>query len=265
MTMAHRVASHARLAFGGLVLAASMAACAPTPVPPTPVPVAASVISPPAHGDFGHYTLALTWQPGFCASGPGCQPDQPKAPLIGLHGLWASRPQPLITEGVPPQRWWAAGCDIYPEHEAATPLAVSSETKQALDQTVAHLPHSLVDHEYHKHVQCFGIPAETFFHTALEMRTVVAQSDFGTTLQAWQGQVVTKDAVMQAFHGAFHTETDRALQLRCEHDHAGREVLTQLWFTLKRERVADFPRASAFFRAPEAQDNCPAQFLVPGW
>ncbi|WP_345191469.1 ribonuclease T2 family protein [Gluconacetobacter tumulicola] len=265
MTMAYRVASHARLALGGLVLAAGMAACAPTTVSPPPMQVAGSVISPPAHGDFGHYTLALTWQPGFCASGPGCQPDQPKAPLIGLHGLWASRPQQLIAEGVPPQRWWAAGCDIYPGQEPAAPLAVSSETKLALDQSVAHLTHRLPDHEYHKHVQCFGIPAETFFHTALDMRTVVAQSDFGTVLQAWQGQVVTRDAVMKAFHVAFHTETDRALQLRCEHDHAGHDVLTQLWFTLKRERVADFPRASAFMRAPEAQDNCPARFLVPTW
>ncbi|GBQ29556.1 ribonuclease T2 family protein [Gluconacetobacter sacchari] len=264
MTLAHRAASRARLAFGALILAAGMAACAPTAVSP-PAPMAGSVVNPPAHGDFGHYTLALTWQPGFCASGPGCRPDQPKTPLIGLHGLWASRPQPLIAQGVPPQRWWGAGCDIYPGQDDKAPVTVTSETKQGLDQSVAHLSHSLVDHEYHKHVQCFGIPAETFFHTALDLRARVAGSDFGTTLRAWQGRVVSKDAVMRAFRATFHSETERALQLRCEHDHAGHDVLTQLWFTIKREHVGDFPRASAFIRAPEDQDDCPATFLVPAW
>lgn len=59
-------------------------------VPPTPV----------RHGDFAHYTFAQTWQPGFCSSGGGSLRNQPNDVLIGLHGLWASRPRLLVDRSI---------------------------------------------------------------------------------------------------------------------------------------------------------------------
>ncbi|GBQ83281.1 ribonuclease I [Gluconacetobacter johannae DSM 13595] len=248
------------------VLTLGLAACAPRPVP-SPLPEATRglpALQPSAHGDFGHYTLALTWQPGFCASGPGCLADQPKAPLIGLHGLWASRPRKLIEQGVTPPQWWAAGCDIYPGQDRNAPIVLTDGTRRALGEAVAHLHDDLVTHEYRKHVQCFGMPAESFFRTALAMRATVADSPLAAYLGAHIGQDITHDALLDVFRRTFGTDVDRALQIHCETDH-GRTILTQLWFTIRTGAVASFPRPESFMRSPEPQDNCPARFTVPDW
>ncbi|MDT8872142.1 hypothetical protein RAA17_15620 [Komagataeibacter rhaeticus] len=96
-----------------------MAGCAHTPPAARTDALSIPVVQ---HGDFGHYTLALTWQPGFCTDqhGTTCQPDQPHTPLVGLHGLWASRPADLVRDGLPVTLWWIKGCDIY-QHDDTPP------------------------------------------------------------------------------------------------------------------------------------------------
>ncbi len=219
---------------------------------------------PALHGDFGHYTLALTWQPGFCTTSPErCVASQPRRPLIGLHGLWPSRPQALIAAGVPRPTWWRRGCDLF-RHSAAPPRlrpALAGE----LDAVMPHLPSSLLAHEFDRHVQCFGYDANAFFAAELAMREAVVRSPFGAYLVRSAGRVVRHDDVVARFDAAFRVPRSSALQLHCERDDRGAFVLTQLWITIRRTGANVFPAPSSLMDTQPSEDTCPRAFLVPPW
>lgn len=216
------------------------------------------------HGDFAHYTFALTWQPGFCSGGDPCLDSTSQTTLIGLHGLWASRPQSLIKKRIAAPRWWERGCDFFHHSDAAPPL--SQDTLAQLHQVMPQLKDNLLTHEYDKHVQCFGFDAQQFFDTALAMRVRVVDSAFGRYLmQRARGETVDRSAVIDAFVHSFGTDQRQSLQLRCETTPSGNAVLSQLWITLHANQLAAFPGKASLMNAPIAQDNCPASFLVPSW
>ena len=244
-----------------LAVLAAFAVLAPLPASadlPGPVPV------PARYGDFDHDTLALTWQPGFCASGPGCLPDQPRGASIGLHGLWASRPSVLRRRGVAEQRWWREGCDDLGPHASAPP-ALSPLLRSRIEAVMPHLRMGLLAHEYAKHVACFGFAPEAFFAFAIAMRDAVAFGPFGTWLRGEAGHAVRHADAAREFERDFHTPLPRAVQFRCDRDRGGRVVLTQMSITLRPDRLAEFPQPETLRPAPIPQDNCPAEFAVPSW
>jgi ribonuclease I (enterobacter ribonuclease) len=226
--------------------------------------ILAILAAPAQHGDFGHYTFALTWQPGICSTEEGCRADQPHAPLIGLHGLWASTPTSLAATGVVDPQWWSRGCDYY--RHSDEPPSLDPSLLAQLDAVMPHFAHSLLTHEYDKHVQCFGFDPQTFFQTELDMRSEVADSAFGRYLTVTaRGHDVRRAAVLRAFTRDFGTDQSSALQLRCGRNRQRRVVLTQLWITLYRDALSRFPRDDSFMNAPIPQHNCPARFNVPDW
>lgn len=220
---------------------------------------------PAAHGNFDHYTFALTWQPGICQTEEGCIADQPHAPLIGLYGLWASLPADLSAAGVETKQWWARGCDFY-EHSAGEP-PIDAALDAKLEAVMPHFEHSLLVHEYDKHVQCFGFDPTRFFTDELAMRDAVAASTFGRYLQAHAGQTVTHADVVSAFTQAFSTDRASALQLQCGKEAGGTIVLTQFWMTIPTAQLGAFPSAQALMATPpdQEEDTCPASFLIPAW
>jgi len=227
-------------------------------------------LHPTQHADFGHYTFALTWQPGFCAAKPACLADQPREPLIGLHGLWASRPQALIAADVAPPVWWSKGCDYFGSQPRVAPH-MSDATASDLSGVVAHFADPLVTHEYVKHVACFGLDADRFFRAALVMRGRIATSDFGRMLISDTGRTVSKAELLTAFAhdrvvaSASGTVPELALQFRCEKDQQGHPILAQLWFTVRPDGLNTFPAVQSLMTSPQEQDNCPANFQVPNW
>lgn len=237
------------LALGLLATAAASAVTAP--------------LAPAEHASFGHYTFALTWQPGFCSTDGGCLANQPHGALIGLHGLWASRPRSLIERGVSAPQWWRRGCDYY--HRSHDWPRLSRGLRARLRRVMPHLRGSLLRHEYDKHVQCFGFNTQGFFDTELAMRRQVVGSAFGRYLIGNAGHMVQHADVTAAFMRAFHTDRGRALQLQCGRNRRGQEVLTQLWITIPKDALASFPGEGSLSDAVEPQDNCPARFLVPNW
>lgn len=224
----------------------------------------AAPLRPTQHGDFAHYTFALTWQPGFCGTGTDCLPDQPRDHLIGLHGLWASRPKSLIRQGISAPQWWRLGCDYF--HHSNRAPQLTRATDDELRALMPHLKSSLLTHEYDKHVQCFGFDTQAFFDTELRMRRQIADSAFGRYLIGTaQGHTVQHATVIAAFMDAFDTDQKNSLQLRCENDRHGHATLTQLWISLHADALGRFPRDGSLMNAPINQDNCPASFFVPGW
>ena len=225
---------------------------------------AAAPLRPTEHGSFAHYTFALTWQPGFCSTEGGCRHGQPHTVLIGLHGLWAARPRSLFERHISAAQWWRHGCDYY--HASRRPPQLPPALLVRLAQVMPHLRHSLLTHEYDKHVQCFGFDPQTFFTTELRLRRQVVDSPFGRYLTGpAQGHDVRRAELMDRFARAFDTHQRTALQLRCGRDRVGRIVLTQLWITLHTDTLERFPRDGALMNAPIAQSNCPARFHVPRW
>lgn len=220
-------------------------------------------LTPVTHTDFSHDTLALTWQPGFCASGGGCMASQPHSHLIGLHGLWASEPHALEAQNVPVRQWWMKGCDIY-DHDD-TPPKLQPATENALASVVPHLKHPLHVHEYTKHARCFGYDADQFFVTSIQLRDRFESSAYGQWLAQHSGFQVKKDDLLAMFVQLTGVREDRALQFQCEPDHDGKVVLTQLWFTLDPQKLSTFPANGSYRSSPQVQDNCPATFMMPGW
>lgn len=220
-------------------------------------------LTPLAHGDFDHYTFALTWQPGICQTEDGCTPGQPHTPLIGLHGLWASLPADLSSRGVVDRQWWSRGCDYYHHSDDAPPVDAALDVK--LEAVMPHFKNDLLVHEYDKHVQCFGFDATQFFTDELRMRDLVGVSSFGAYLVAHDSQTVAHADVVAAFARAFHTGNLPALQLQCERASDGRTVLTQFWITIHSAQLASFPAPQAFMATPVDQDTCPASFVIPSW
>ncbi|HEX8806608.1 MAG TPA: hypothetical protein VF741_06645 [Candidatus Aquilonibacter sp.] len=225
--------------------------------------ILALLAAPAQHGDFDHYTFALTWQPGICSSDEGCLADQPHAPLIGLHGLWASTPSSLAATGVVDPQWWSKGCDYYHHSDAAPSLDPVLQTQ--LLAVMPHFAHSLLTHEYDKHVQCFGFDGTQFFETALAMREAVASSAFGAYLVGQEGHEVRHEDVVARFATAFATNHPTALQLQCGKNASGQVVLTQFWITIHTDEINAFPQPQSFMDTPTNQDTCPETFLIPGW
>lgn len=253
-----------------------LSGCAHQPAVPPAGPEAPLSLQAPRHGDFGHYTLALTWQPGFCTSpeGASCQPDQPRTPLVGLHGLWASRPSDLIKAQVPVTLWWRKGCSLYegeaPASAPASTPALSAPTLSAplahrLSEMVAHTRSSLVAHEYSKHVQCFGMEAEQFFTVASHLRDRFAALPSARSLTASAGQRIAKADLAREIEADTGPLPERGVQFQCNKTPQGDAVLAQIWFTLKPDALNSFPKTEAFLSSPHNQDNCPASFLVPTW
>jgi ribonuclease I (enterobacter ribonuclease) len=224
----------------------------------------AVLAAPPRHADFDHYTFALTWQPGMCETGASqCLPGQPKAPLVGLHGLWASLPRDLAAQGVVDQQWWAKGCDFY--QHSSDPPALDAALLSNVELVMPHYQPSLLVHEYDKHVQCFGFDPAQFFATELAMRDAVASSAFGSYLDAQAGHDVKHADVIAQFATSFATNHPTALQLQCAKSNAGEVVLTQFWITIRTDQVNAFPKPISLMDTPTNQDTCPSTFRVPTW
>lgn len=222
-------------------------------------------LSPVTHADFRHDTLALSWQPGFCSTESGCLPDQPKEPLIGLHGLWASEPHTLEQKGVPVQDWWRKGCDLFDDAGRPSAPPLDAAMSATLAEIVPHTRQPLAPHEWNKHARCFGYTPGPFFAKGVDLRQKFARSPVGEWMSNRQGTVIAHADLLSFFDQATGNTQAHALQLRCGYDHQGRVVLTELWMTLRPEQLDAFPQAASFMMAVDAQDNCPTRFLLPRW
>ncbi len=127
----------------------------PAKRPPTPPTTGAA-----PSGDFDFYVLALSWSPGFCATGGAAKAPDQCADGAGLgfvvHGLW-----PQYQHGYP------SDCD------PGRPVS-----RIALDQTRGVYPsEGLARYEWRKHGTCTGLSPEAYFAGAKAARDKVVIPD----------------------------------------------------------------------------------------
>lgn len=203
-------------------------------------------------GGFDHYTLALTWHPGFCTTQRQppreCRDTSLQAGArdgFVLHGLWPSLPQHYADEGVTHQRWWAQGCFLEQPRadgsfcRAHAPFAFDEPLTDDLDHVMPGRASCLDRYQYAKHAACLALPAEAYFAKAVELLEAINASAFIDFVMIHRGGEVGRNALIGAFEAAFGEGTGRALSLQC--DGRGNRVLTEIRIGIDAERLKDFP------------------------
>lgn len=208
---------------------------------------------------FDHYTLALTWHPGFCES-RSRPPRECREPALYegaergfvLHGLWPSLPRRFAERGVARRRWWREGCFLERSRpdgsfcRARPPLGLPEELDDALDAAMPGRASCLDRYQYAKHATCLALPEVAYFAASVALVETVNASAFGAFVTLNQGGTVARNALIDAFEAAFGQETGRALRLECRG--RGNRLLTEVRIGIDAGRLADFPAAESLVR-----------------
>ncbi|WP_106475658.1 ribonuclease T2 family protein [Phytohalomonas tamaricis] len=225
-------------------------------------PLNAWGLSPTRFDDFDHYTLALTWHPGFCATEGEARPecrDQHAYPSLVLHGLWPSLPATLAAQGMTQRQWWQEGCFHFtaPERSgfcaASPPLSLDKQLTNELAHDMPGSTSCLERHEYAKHAVCFGVTANDYFATALALRDTLADSVFGDYLRIHTGAAIGRNELIDVFENVFGRGKGRALKLQCRRDGA-RSLLTEVQVGIKADALDTFPASASL--ATLGTGNC---------
>lgn len=235
----------------------------------SPQPIVLNGIKPDPEMAFGHYTFATMWFPGVCQAwrdtGNVCDKERHNPRVnqqLTLHGLWPSRPKSLIDAGIDAPTWWHYGCYWFdhdkkiPESADLPPLALPGPLQQRLNQVMPLAQTHLDRHEYTKHIACFGPSPAEYFNTATDMLSALNASEFAHWLSAHRGQTVSRKAIQTAFIKGFKQPDARAMQLRCaaKPNSPVKDILTEIWFTIPTEKLAQFPKPTSF--GPGLRGNC---------
>nr|WP_183383303.1 ribonuclease I [Halomonas stenophila] len=218
-----------------------------------------------------HYTLALTWHPGFCAT-RSRPPRECREPSLRrgaedgfvLHGLWPSLPARLRGQGVARREWWREGCFLERPRpdggfcRAHPPLALPEAQGDALDRAMPGRASCLDRYQYAKHAACLGIAAEDLFATALGMVAAVNASAFADFVGVRRGGEVGRNDLIGAFEAAFGQGTGRALRLVCRG--RGNRWLTEVRIGIDAEALARFPAADSLVR--QDRGRCAARVRI---
>ncbi|WP_206240545.1 ribonuclease T2 family protein [Novosphingobium terrae] len=143
-----------------------------------------------APGAFDYYVLALSWEPGFCATTTG-HADECRAPKgFVLHGLW-----PQLEGGDYP-----SNCDG---------PALTADQRQQWGPIYA--DPSLINHEWPKHGTCSGLTPTAYFQ--LSSKDVAAV----TIPAAYRANAILRKndipAITKAFLAANHGMTPAGLRV----------------------------------------------------
>ncbi|SHL37830.1 ribonuclease T2 family protein [Halomonas caseinilytica] len=207
---------------------------------------------------FDHYTLALTWHPGFCASRSRL-PRECREPVLRrgteagfvLHGLWPSLPHRLSERGVERRRWWRQGCFIErPRPDGGfcrhPDLELSEGLAKDLGDVMPGRASCLGRYQYAKHAACLDVTAEDLFDTSVALVEAVNASAFTDFLVIHRGGEVARNALIEAFEGAFGPGTGRALRLECAG--RGNRLLTEVRIGIDARSLAEFPDSGSLVR-----------------
>lgn len=215
--------------------------------------------------DFGSikdFTLALSWEPGFCRDHG--QRDECRnagdTPLT-LHGFWPGVPASLGRQGVSRGDWYHDGC-MAVDHQSEGSFCsfpkpqLSSNVRQSLESAMPGVQSCLDRHEYAKHGACFNISADQYFSHATRLYQQVSQSRFAQWLKSHRGQQVARQDVISTFGSTFKT-SGRSLMVMCD----GSDYLTELRIGINGSHLNDFPASDSFSRL--GNGRCGSQVKIP--
>ncbi|WP_318153436.1 ribonuclease T2 family protein [Halomonas sp. ML-15] len=207
----------------------------------------------PLEGEgFDHYTLALTWHPGFCET-HSRPPDECRERQAGqgfvLHGLWPSLPERFARDGVDRPQWWREGCFLEEPRAAGSfcrahpPFDLPEALGKALDEGMPGRASCLDRYQYAKHAACLALDADDYFAASLQLLERVNASAFADYVVLNQGGEVDRNELIGAFEAAFGSGNGRALRLECRGP--GNRQLSEVRIGIGVDRLGDFPDAES--------------------
>lgn len=206
--------------------------------------------APASAGD--SYTLALTWQPAFCADRQDraeCRETDAGASPLVLHGLWPDWDANgdgrrdgddayCLDPG--PARDSIVGIDTGDGGWKDLPAVDMTEAMK--DDLPAIMPGArahLDRHEWWKHGTCSGLKPVDYFGAAILLTRQMQLGAFGAFLAEHQGESVKLKALLGVFDAEFGPGSARALKLACSPAPDGTMVLSEIQLRLKRERIGE--------------------------
>jgi ribonuclease T2 len=219
------------------------------------------------------YLLALTWQPGFCATHAASAECKSVTPRLVLHGLWpdwdsngdgkrdaaddtcvAGNGRNAILEI---EKGGAAGWPKLP------PVALSAASSSDLGGVMPGVAAGLDRHEWWKHGTCSGLKPDDYFATAVLLVRQVERGSLAKLLAAKAGADVARNALLDAFAADFGKDASRALSLDCAKTADG-STLLEVRIRLQRAKVAQGLNAESLAVPPKPpKGDCAATIAVP--
>ena len=177
-----------------------------------------------------HFLLAMSWQPGFCASHDrkkecrSAKKGDFSSKHLSLHGLW---PQPKDNAycGVSDAD---KTIDRRGRWDLLQPLKLSSKTKNDLKKYMPGFTSNLQRHEWIKHGTCYSADAETYYADSIRLAKEVDKGSIDELIVSLKGSKITLKKVRQAMVDSFGKGTANSVGLRCDR----KNQLTELWIGL---------------------------------
>jgi ribonuclease T2 len=219
------------------------------------------------------YLLALTWQPGFCATHASLAECKAVTPRLVLHGLWPdwdingdgkrddADDTCLSGEGrnaiLLIEKGGAAGWSKLP------PVELSNASRSDLAGVMPGVAAGLDRHEWWKHGTCSGLKPEDYFATAVLLVRQVERGQLAKLLAEKAGADLERNALLAAFAADFGKDAARALVLDCAKSDDG-SALVELRIRLQRATVTQGLNADSL-AIPEksAKGDCAATVHIP--
>lgn len=177
-----------------------------------------------------HYLLAMSWQPGFCATHRNkreCRSARRgdySAAHLSLHGLW---PQPKNNAycGVSDAD---KTIDRRGRWDLLKPLKLSSKTKSELKKHMPGFTSNLQRHEWIKHGTCYSRDAETYYADSIRLAKAIDKGSIDELITSMKGKRITLKKIRQAMVESFGKGTANSVAMRCDR----KNQLTELWIGL---------------------------------
>ncbi|TDQ83385.1 ribonuclease T2 [Dongia mobilis] len=217
------------------------------------------------------YTLALSWQAGFCAMRSDDASCDAPADWAGrhftLHGLWPN----VDRNGDGRFNADDNYCLLEPDRrrnidrrwEELPPPELSDATRLDLERVMPGTASLLERHQWVKHGTCSGFNAERYFRAAIDRTEDLAATEFSRFVAAQAGRTVSRRELLDRFELDFGKGSGRALRLFCKRPE-GAVVLAEIRLGLRSHRIElPMTRGSLAIPVYPQRSTCPTQFLIP--
>ncbi|MEK0085343.1 ribonuclease T2 family protein [Benzoatithermus flavus] len=226
------------------------------------IAVAAAPAARPAGAPAARYVLAVSWQPAFCELNerrPECRDqtgERPDATRFSLHGLWPEAGEycgvdPDLRRRDRPESW-----QLLPE------VALSAETRRALEALMPGTRSGLDRHEWLRHGTCYGASAEEYFRASIRLVQTLNESRVRDLFARRIGGRLTLAEIQKAFDDAFGRGTGERVGVVCEGKGADR-LITELRLRLEGTIDEGATLAGLMASAPPARERCPSGKVDP--
>ena len=220
------------------------------------------------------YLLALTWQPGFCATHAALAECRTVTPRLVLHGLWPDWDINGDGKRDAADDTCVAGSDrdaiLAVEKDGAAawpklpPIELSAASSSDLAGVMPGVAAGLDRHEWWKHGTCSDLKPNDYFATAVLLVRQVERGQLAKLLIAKAGADIERNALLDAFAADFGKDATRALTLDCTKSAEG-STLVEIRIRLRRSKVTEgLNTESLAIPDKPARGDCGSTITVPG-